>query len=250
MAAVLECNAEDAADEGQALGELAALMRAHGTRVVNMDPLRLAQCVRLATLSFLRCAVVFGEATGITAPDISLATFDALRTALSLPTVASLFSAVKGSRDVQEVVVAWLAQLRAAITHVQPALELFAPRLVQLPASFSTLALSSREYVCPRMQGPPIAPAMCLVCGTVVCARSTCCQQVVKEGSTASMGACFMHAKVFAAVNTCNHMLSHLEQVWRRAWSVLADEAVGRRCHQPQQRRLPRPTLPGCVRRA
>merc|ERR1719394_986528 len=66
------------------------------------------------------------------------------------------------------------------------------PQLIPLPQDYSNLINSISSFTCPRSIGEESkTPSMCLVCGTVVCSHSYCCQA---ELDGQSVGACTNHA--------------------------------------------------------
>ncbi|KAJ8044381.1 E3 ubiquitin-protein ligase UBR2 [Holothuria leucospilota] len=67
-------------------------------------------------------------------------------------------------------------------------------QLINLPEDYMDLMNDRSLYVCPRAgatQSEGRAPALCLICGTVVCSQSYCCQVEI-DGET--IGACSAHA--------------------------------------------------------
>ncbi|KAJ1871195.1 E3 ubiquitin-protein ligase ubr1 [Coemansia sp. RSA 990] len=81
--------------------------------------------------------------------------------------------------------------------------------LVELPERFEVLFERSAKAFCPRCNGVPSEPALCLLCGNFVCVQSFCCQE---DG----IGECNMHMKtcggtigVFLQVKKCGLVLLH-----------------------------------------
>ncbi|KAM0748688.1 hypothetical protein T439DRAFT_316609 [Meredithblackwellia eburnea MCA 4105] len=62
--------------------------------------------------------------------------------------------------------------------------------LVGLPLQLDTLAAESLRRVCDRCKQVPAEPAMCLLCGQIVCNQSFCCMDGEEE---AQHGECNMH---------------------------------------------------------
>ncbi|GAA5894021.1 hypothetical protein JCM6882_007961 [Rhodosporidiobolus microsporus] len=62
--------------------------------------------------------------------------------------------------------------------------------LVGLPHQLDTLVAASLERVCPRCDTVPSMPALCLLCGEIVCAQSFCCMVGEEE---AANGECNEH---------------------------------------------------------
>ncbi|KAJ2755719.1 E3 ubiquitin-protein ligase ubr1 [Coemansia pectinata] len=81
--------------------------------------------------------------------------------------------------------------------------------LVDLPDRFEVLFERSAKAFCPRCNGIPSDPALCLLCGGFVCAQSFCCEE---DG----IGECNMHMKtcggtvgVYLLVKKCGLLLLH-----------------------------------------
>lgn len=69
------------------------------------------------------------------------------------------------------------------------------PQLISLPPDFGDLFHAACQHVCARTNGLSVRPALCLVCGSYVCAQSPCCQATVRRGSRQVFtGACTAHA--------------------------------------------------------
>ncbi|XP_071961938.1 E3 ubiquitin-protein ligase UBR2-like isoform X2 [Antedon mediterranea] len=67
-------------------------------------------------------------------------------------------------------------------------------KFMSLPHDYSDLMNQVASFVCPKssgIQGETRAPAMCLVCGKLVCSQSYCCQTDVDNET---VGACMAHA--------------------------------------------------------
>ncbi|KAJ1819361.1 E3 ubiquitin-protein ligase ubr1, partial [Coemansia sp. RSA 2598] len=81
--------------------------------------------------------------------------------------------------------------------------------LVELPDRFEVLFERSAKAFCPRCNGVPSDPALCLLCGGFVCAQSFCCEE---DG----IGECNMHMRtcggtvgVYLLVKKCGLLLLH-----------------------------------------
>ncbi|KAJ2703649.1 E3 ubiquitin-protein ligase ubr1 [Coemansia sp. IMI 209128] len=81
--------------------------------------------------------------------------------------------------------------------------------LVDLPERFEVLFERSAKAFCPRCNGIPSDPALCLLCGGFVCSQSFCCEE---DG----IGECNMHMKtcggtvgVYLLVKKCGLLLLH-----------------------------------------
>ncbi|XP_071832675.1 E3 ubiquitin-protein ligase UBR2-like isoform X2 [Apostichopus japonicus] len=87
-------------------------------------------------------------------------------------------------------------------------------QLINLPEDYMDLMNDRSLYVCPKggvTQSEGRAPALCLICGTVVCSQSYCCQVEI-DGET--LGACSAHAikcnegtGIFLRVRECQLLL-------------------------------------------
>uniref|UniRef100_A0A915CE69 E3 ubiquitin-protein ligase n=1 Tax=Parascaris univalens TaxID=6257 RepID=A0A915CE69_PARUN len=72
----------------------------------------------------------------------------------------------------------------------QPVME---NRLVQLPEDFSELINQAASFKCPSIQMEEHAssvPTLCLICGTLLCSQSYCCQRTINRET---LGACSYH---------------------------------------------------------
>ncbi|KAJ2758012.1 E3 ubiquitin-protein ligase ubr1, partial [Coemansia nantahalensis] len=81
--------------------------------------------------------------------------------------------------------------------------------LVELPDRFDVFFEHSAKACCPRCNGVPNDPALCLLCGGFVCAQSFCCEE---DG----VGECNMHMKtcggtvgLYLLVKKCGLLLLH-----------------------------------------
>uniref|UniRef100_A0A8C5BKT5 E3 ubiquitin-protein ligase n=1 Tax=Gadus morhua TaxID=8049 RepID=A0A8C5BKT5_GADMO len=84
--------------------------------------------------------------------------------------------------------------------------------LIDLPADYSSLLNQASHFKCPKSNdGERKHPTLCLVCGTMLCSQSTCCQSQL-EGE--DVGACTAHAAtcgagvgVFLSIRECEIVL-------------------------------------------
>ncbi|KAJ1733245.1 E3 ubiquitin-protein ligase ubr1 [Coemansia biformis] len=81
--------------------------------------------------------------------------------------------------------------------------------LVELPDRFDVFFEHSAKACCPRCNGVPNDPALCLLCGGFICAQSFCCEE---DG----VGECNMHMKtcggtvgLYLLVKKCGLLLLH-----------------------------------------
>jgi hypothetical protein len=63
-------------------------------------------------------------------------------------------------------------------------------KLLDLPQTYDDLFEICRDFVCPNCNQKPHDPALCLICGEIICSQSYCC---LKDG----MGECNQHAKKY-----------------------------------------------------
>lgn len=147
--------------------------------------------------SFLRCCVLFYHyLTEIPASsclqEVGGDTFENMCAYLDLPTAPEkLF----GSEQVQALIEKWTSHLEV-LRYNPPARLLTAPRLIELPEDYSELINQVPSYICPNSEEEYRNPTMCLVCGTVLCSLSYCCQTDYKK---IAIGACNTHAIVCGA---------------------------------------------------
>ncbi len=187
-------------EESASIIEFISELSAAGAHISCVDTGLLGQCIRLGCITLLRCTQVLLVSLGVTLdPQYNLGTFEHLVASIGLPSVQTMLQMAISNTEIRLIMRSWVHHYlhmpmnRKMIVHLSP------PSLVALPASFSTLALQSSRYICQRSQTPPLAPAKCLICGVVVCARSTCCQltREVPGLGEHSLGSCFLHAKRF-----------------------------------------------------
>uniref|UniRef100_A0A8C5AND5 E3 ubiquitin-protein ligase n=1 Tax=Gadus morhua TaxID=8049 RepID=A0A8C5AND5_GADMO len=167
-----------------------------------------AEGVKRAITPFLRCtALFFNGLTGVPPPvEISSTAghTEALCSYLALP--SNLFQLFWEHRE-----------------SVRPLLQRYwspppcrYPRrrnhLIDLPADYSSLLNQASHFKCPKSNdGERKHPTLCLVCGTMLCSQSTCCQSQL-EGE--DVGACTAHAAtcgagvgVFLSIRECEIVL-------------------------------------------
>jgi len=163
--------------------------------VLALDPQAVWQDLMVASLGFLRCCALFyhylggvaapAELQDILPPDQE---FLHLLRYLGLPSSPRL---LLDSPYTLTLARRWMShphlRLGENFSYVAAV-----PQLIPLPQDYSNLINSISSFTCPRSQGEESkTPSMCLVCGTVVCSQSYCCQAEL-DGS--SVGACTAHA--------------------------------------------------------
>ncbi|XP_078462123.1 E3 ubiquitin-protein ligase UBR2 isoform X2 [Lampetra planeri] len=196
------------------------LLAASGVDEREPSPWHLVQRVRAGATPFLRCcALLFHYLRGTPAPPELHAAcptqFEVLCRYLSLPVnLAALFTTHEGVAT--ELLHRWCghgavrAALRGERRVVQCLPEL--SRLVPIPEDYSELINRASRFTCPRLEGDESrAPIMCLVCGTMLCSQSYCCQS---ELDGEDVGACTAHTYtcgagvgIFLRVRLCQVLL-------------------------------------------
>ena len=166
----------------------------------SVDPLGLWQVVMEKCLGFLRCAALFYHyLSGVTHPTELTnllpphQEFILLAKYLSLPfspkhLLDSPFSLVVAKK--------WVAHPNVGelVKDFKQTYVLTVPKLMDLPDDYSELINNISNFSCPRSVGEESripTPSQCLVCGTVVCSQSFCCQTDL-DGQ--NVGACTAHS--------------------------------------------------------
>lgn len=172
--------------------------------------------VRAAIMPFLKCsALFFHYLNGVPAPpDLQVSGtshFEHLCNYLSLPTnLIHLFQ--ENSDIMNSLIESWcqnsevkryLNGERGAISYPRGA-----NKLIDLPEDYSSLINQASNFSCPKSGGDKSrAPTLCLVCGSLLCSQSYCCQAEL-EGE--DVGACTAHtyscgsgAGIFLRVREC-----------------------------------------------
>ncbi|CAL8295698.1 unnamed protein product [Arctogadus glacialis] len=182
-----------------------------------------AEGVKRAITPFLRCtALFFNGLTGVPPPvEVSSTAVtspghtEALCSYLALP--SNLFQLFWEHREsVRPLLQRWCQD--PAVTKAQKG-EIQTVRyprrrnhLIDLPADYSSLLNQASHFKCPKSNdGERKHPTLCLVCGTMLCSQSTCCQSQL-EGE--DVGACTAHAAtcgagvgVFLSIRECEIVL-------------------------------------------
>ncbi len=139
-----------------------------------------------ASLPFLRCAALFyHHLTNVPGPSelahFAPNEFDVLAKYLGLPSNPGELLAFANLRT---LAVQWAshpgvaASLSAGKEHISYPLKLNS--LIKLPADYSELINNVSNFTCPNyMSDESRVPAMCLICGEVVCSQSYCCQTTI-----------------------------------------------------------------------
>ncbi|TNM99384.1 hypothetical protein fugu_012417 [Takifugu bimaculatus] len=98
-------------------------------------------------------------------------------------------------------------------------------RLIRLPEDYSVLINQASSFTCPRSGGDKSrAPTLCLVCGSLLCSQSYCCQTEV-DGE--DVGACTAHTFTCGAglglflrrgnpLHLCLERYQKIERLWHQ----------------------------------
>lgn len=172
--------------------------------------------VRAGILPFLKCsALFFHYLNGVPAPpdlQVSGAShFEHLCNYLSLPTnLIRLFQ--ENSDIMNSLIESWCqnSEVRRYLNGERGAISYprGANKLIDLPEDYSSLINQASNFSCPKSGGDKSrAPTLCLVCGSLLCSQSYCCQAEL-EGE--DVGACTAHtyscgsgAGIFLRVREC-----------------------------------------------
>lgn len=198
----------DDSERDESMAPLADFCReilvAAGVPQVGLVDAEFVSRVREGLVPFLRCSAIFLHfLADRPAPD-SLCrpggdTWETLCEFLAVPVdVASVLT----SAGFKRMALGWVRHVR-----VKQLLEgsggtpvhhpLAVNRLVQLPLDFSELINEASLFRCPNSDGDDSrSPALCLVCGTLLCSQSYCCQG---ELDGERVGACNQHAHACGA---------------------------------------------------
>uniref|UniRef100_A0A663LTV5 E3 ubiquitin-protein ligase n=1 Tax=Athene cunicularia TaxID=194338 RepID=A0A663LTV5_ATHCN len=142
--------------------------------------------LKAGIMPFLRCsALFFHYLNGVPAPSEIQGTFEHLCSYLSLPNnLTCLF---------QENIVGLCLSLNIIKNPAQDHnySHRKSNKLIDLPDDYSCLINQASNFSCPKSGGDKSrAPTLCLVCGTMLCSQSYCCQTEL-EGE--DVGACTAH---------------------------------------------------------
>lgn len=162
-------------------------------------------------MPFLRCAALFFHfVTDVPAP-VELTrlggdTYENVCKYLNLPTTCS---ELVDCEIVEKLAITWATHPRVSEKENAVKEPLRVNKLVELPDDYSDLVINAvLTFTCPnRDRGDSRNPAMCLVCGTMLCSQSYCCQM---ELNKQNVGACTYHASkcgagvgIFLRVRDC-----------------------------------------------
>ncbi|XP_062851990.1 E3 ubiquitin-protein ligase UBR2 isoform X1 [Trichomycterus rosablanca] len=163
------------------------------------------QCVKAGILPFLRgAALFFHYLSGVPAPPelqvVGIGEWEALCSYLCLP--SNLLQLYYNNLEFLEPLVqGWCSHpgMQHCLTSRETLISF--PResnkLIDLPGDYSALINQASSFTCPKSGGDKSrAPTLCLVCGTMLCSQSYCCQTDL-EGD--DVGACTAHTFVCGA---------------------------------------------------
>uniref|UniRef100_A0A7N6ABE3 E3 ubiquitin-protein ligase n=1 Tax=Anabas testudineus TaxID=64144 RepID=A0A7N6ABE3_ANATE len=161
---------------------------------------QLWRCVKVGVLPFLRSAALFFHYLNSTAPPDDLLVagpgqWEALCSYLSLP--SNLLRLHHSHHTLLEPLIhRWCSHPGVRQTLQVGGVVVRFPResnrLIDLPEDYSTLINQASSFTCPRSGGDKSrAPTLCLICGSMLCSQSYCCQTEV-DGE--DVGACTAHA--------------------------------------------------------
>nr|XP_020501764.1 E3 ubiquitin-protein ligase UBR2 isoform X1 [Labrus bergylta] len=160
---------------------------------------QLFHCVKVGILPFLRAAALFFHYLNSTVPPADLLVagpgqWEALCSYLSLP--SSLLQIYQSHHTLLEPLIhRWCCHPGVRQTLQGGGVIVRFPRvsnrLIELPEDYSVLINQASSFTCPRSGGDKSrAPTLCLVCGSMLCSQSYCCQTEV-DGE--DVGACTAH---------------------------------------------------------
>lgn len=201
----MEQDCEGGPEEALVL-ELYNLLRTHLDSVIPAvtSGWQLWRCLKAGVLPFLRSVALFFHFLHSTAPPADLLVSDrhqweALCSYLSLP--SNLLLLFQDQRPLLDpLITRWCSdpRVRQRLSESRSGsrslvqFPRYSNRLVDLPEDYSVLINQASSFTCPRSSGDQArAPTLCLVCGTLLCSQSYCCQTEL-DGD--DVGACTYHA--------------------------------------------------------
>ncbi|XP_060728093.1 E3 ubiquitin-protein ligase UBR2 isoform X4 [Tachysurus vachellii] len=157
------------------------------------------RCVKSGILPFLRgAALFFHHLNGVPTPSelhvVGAGEWEALCAYLCLP--SNLLQLYYNHQDIMDPLLqGWFSHPGMQPCLQSPKTLISFPResnkLIDLPEDYSALINQASSFTCPKSGGDKSrAPTLCLVCGTMLCSQSYCCQTEL-EGE--DVGACTAH---------------------------------------------------------
>lgn len=136
-----------------------------------------------------------GSSSQAAAPHLDPWSFQSLRGWLQLPSVAAVIAAVIApSAPDQAPMLSWWSkapQGTGAASGLETKMVLVKapkrPQLAPLPRMYQDLLLETVGQTCESCGTEPVEPAICLICGKLLCCSSPCCQRY-------RVGECYWHA--------------------------------------------------------
>ncbi|XP_075996582.1 E3 ubiquitin-protein ligase UBR2 isoform X2 [Genypterus blacodes] len=157
------------------------------------------RCVKAAMLPFLRATALFFHYLNSAPPPADLLVpgpgqWEALCSYLSLP--CNLLHVYQSQHTLLDPLIQrWCCHRSVRQTLQGGGVIIRFPResnqLIDLPEDYSVLINQASSFTCPRSGGDKSrAPTLCLVCGSMLCSQSYCCQS---EVNGEDVGACTAH---------------------------------------------------------
>ncbi|KAM6956516.1 E3 ubiquitin-protein ligase UBR2 isoform 1-T1 [Aplochiton taeniatus] len=188
-------------EEEEAVCRLYNTLRTHlGSALPDVSSgWHLWRCVKVGVLPYLRgAALFFHHLNGVTSPpELQVAgpgQWEALCGYLGLP--SNLLHLYHSQQPLLDTLLkGWCCHPAVRETLQGAGVLISFPRqsnrLIELPDDYSALINQASSFTCPKSGGDKSrAPTLCLVCGTMLCSQSYCCQTEL-EGE--DVGACTAH---------------------------------------------------------
>ncbi|XP_056332671.1 E3 ubiquitin-protein ligase UBR1 [Danio aesculapii] len=195
-------------DEAQAAAEFFSTVSQHTDRIKSGVLSFSVEGVKRGVLPFLRCAALFFNClTGVPPPEeLSMSAespesqLPLLCSYLSLP--SNLFQLFQDHRDVMTTLINRWCGNTAISKALKGEMHMIRyprkrNRLIDLPEDYSVLLNQASQFKCPNSSDDERKhPTLCLLCGVMLCAQSSCCH-VQLNGE--EVGACTAHAAICGA---------------------------------------------------
>ncbi|OAD01255.1 hypothetical protein MUCCIDRAFT_146229 [Mucor lusitanicus CBS 277.49] len=178
----------------------------------RVHPGALVAIVRTFVLPFLRKSLMFmvvhhGFIPQNPSDDVEeKSEFDNLLDILRLPALDAVFDLQPFEQD---LINGWCQDY---MTRGSPTIELHLPtqyRMAHLPYRLDQLLDESSKRVCRKCKTVPEHSAICLICGTFVCARRFCCTEDSKGECNTHMKSCGGEIGIFIMIKDCFLLLLH-----------------------------------------
>ena len=76
------------------------------------------------------------------------------------------------------------------------------PSLLRLPSTYDKILLYYHAQICKSCNKVPKEPCLCLVCGTLVCMKESCCRPNTALEAVAHAESCGAGTAIYLAVNS------------------------------------------------